>query len=233
MMAIVGREGERCRSLLIRLQEYYPTLELLAVPMIRTESIPFDLPQTKLRPLYLFTSPRAVEYFTNYVTLPNNALVASIGQSTSNALLKIGIEANITATTENAEGFAPELTHFITQSATPCHVIHPTSDLASDTLERAIRRTDTPYTRLITYKTTPEPSLSEVADKTPQWILFYSPSGARAWSQATSYRPLAFSIGPSTTRELKKLGWKQIFESLSPHEEDILPTIINNYNIKD
>lgn len=233
MIAIVGRESERCHSLLSRLKEYYPALDLLAIPMIQTESVPFEPPKTEATPLYLFTSPRAVDHFSNQATLPQNAIVASIGQATSKTLLMNGIQADITATTENAESFAPELTHFITQAAKPLHVIQPTSDIAGDTLERAIKAIDTPYTKLVTYKTVSHPRLSTVTNKAPQWILFYSPSSVRAWSEVASARPLAFSIGPSTTKELNKLGWRHVIESTSPHEEDILEMIVNNYNIRD
>lgn len=232
--AIIGRELMRSKQIRDQLSATFHSLEVRCIPFITTIEVPFELPTPRKTPLYLFTSPRNVEIFFKKATLPKEALIASIGFATTKALCDIGHEPHFTSPIENARGMAPELLQYITVQTQQFHIIQPSSNIAGHYLYDFFKEKGFEYTRLVTYEVQSNPELKRqlsLLETPPEWVLFYSPSGVRAWSEVSSSRPLAFSIGPVTTKELEKEGWSEIHESDSPHEIDIIRTITKNYII--
>lgn len=234
--AIIGREAERSKQLRERLAALYDGLSIESIPFIETHPVAFDLPEYKGTSLFLFTSPRAVEMFFKSIKLPIGCLVASIGAATSKALIARGIAPAFTSNIENAQGMAPELHQNLLSSGQAPHIIQPTSNIAGQHLREYFVARGFEYTLLTTYEVQPSNQLKDKLSHfshAPEWVMFYSPSGVRAWCEASPFStdPIAFSIGPSTTKELRKLGWQAIFESNCPHKDDIIETIKNNYNI--
>lgn len=234
--AIIGREAERSKQLRERLAALYDGLSIESIPFIETHPLAFDLPDYQGTTLFLFTSPRAVEMFFQSKKLPNGCLVASIGAATSKALKARGIAPSFTSNIENAKGMAPELLQYIQNNGQAPHIIQPTSNIAGQHLRDYFEARGFEYTLLTTYEVLPSNQLKDKLSRfshAPEWVMFYSPSGVRAWYEASPFptNPIAFSIGPSTTKKLRKLGWQAIFESNCPHEDDIIETIKNNYNI--
>lgn len=233
--AIIGREEERNEHLKALIEATFDGLRICSIPLIQTEGIKFTLPHTcGAEPIFLFTSPRAVTFFFERAQLPKGALVTSIGHATTRALCQNGVEPHFTSSVESAHGMAPELLHFIKTKVAGYEIIQPCSNIAGNYLEEYFGGVGVPFHKLTTYQVTSHPALSEEIAKLsspPEWILFYSPSGVRAWSEATEMRTVAFSIGPSTTQELQQQGWQEIHESKSPQKEEIIKTLTKNYFI--
>lgn len=234
--AIIGREPQRSQSLRNNLSSLLEQLSIECIPFIDTQPVPFDLPKHEGLPLFLFTSPRAVEMYFNSKRLPNPSSVASIGQATTKALEKQGIIPFFTSQIENAQGMAPKLLQFLQTNQLAPHIIQPTSNIAGHYLHDYFVERGFEYSLLTTYQVTPSVQLTDKLQSyilAPEWVIFYSPSGVRAWSEASPFSsfPPAISIGPTTTKELKKMGARIILETPTPHEDDIIKTIKNFYKI--
>lgn len=233
--AIIGREEELSERLKALIEATFDGLSVLSIPLIQAKGVDFQLPKTyEAEPIFLFTSPRAVSFFFDRAKLPAEAFAVSIGHATTRALCQYGVEPHFTSSIESAHGMAPELLHFLKSRTAGCELVQPCSDIAGNYIEEYFGGIGIPFRKLVTYQVTPHPKLSESIhqlNSAPEWILFYSPSGVRAWSEATEMRVPAFSIGPSTTKELQKQGWTEIHQSVSPQKEAIIKTLTKNYFI--
>lgn len=231
--AIIGREPERSERVRSELVTTFHDLEVLSIPFITIAPVPFELPNPEKTPLFLFTSPRSVEvFFRSVPQLPKGAYVASIGYATAKTLCNMGIEPHFIGSTENSKSLAPELLQYIGIQSLRFHVIQPTSNIAGRYLDEFFNSRGIEYTRLVTYDVLPDPSLKDRLSQlsgNPEWVLFYSPGGVEAWTAATDMRPLAFAIGPVTAEKLRSTGWDKVYESETPHEIDIIRTIVKNY----
>lgn len=232
-LAIIGREQERCETLLRQLSRIFPELEVRAVPMIQTSAVPFEVPKTspQIAPVYLFSSPRAVIHFFERATLPDGANVVSIGRGTSRELYKHDVHPGFISSVENAIGMAPEMLAYLKSVIGRSEIIQPTSDIAGDFLQDYFKARGVRYHKLVTYTVAPHdglPNFVSQLTESPKFVVFYSPSGVRAWAKSSHYRPTAISIGPATTQELINEGWKEIHESRTPDGEDLLAAVTKN-----
>ena len=225
---LVGREESRSLRLKERMSEVLPEVSLLFVPFIRTRSLPFSLNLTGDKHAFVFTSPGSVEHF-DFKMLPSSSILCALGVATARHLSEKGHKVDFVSEKENAREMAPELSDFLhTSGNNALHIIQPCSDISGDYLREYMRKSGFRYDKVTTYCTEPSPELKarevEIDDFAPECILFYSPSGVRAWMQEREPLP-AISIGPSTTETLMELGFREITESPSPHPEDIADTI--------
>ncbi|MDO5036523.1 MAG: uroporphyrinogen-III synthase [Porphyromonas sp.] len=232
-MAIIGREAGWSEALRQELSDRYPALEVVSQPMIQTREIDFELPAlapTKT-PVYLFTSPRSVRHFLDRTTLPRTAITVALGRGTARALREFGIEPALIGSVETAEGLAPEVHHFLSQREGEHTIIQPTSHIAGNYLRDYLSERGIEYHTVTTYEVVLHPELEAflAALRRPiAFIIFYSPSGVRAWSHATQLRPRAISIGPVTAEELRRNGWKELYESQGSSDQELLETVINS-----
>lgn len=233
-IVILGREAERCHTLMEQLQTAAPDNDYRAVPVIRTEAMDFELPDVEedKQPVFLFTSPRAVEFFVARHTLPAGALVMALGTGTQKALETQGYKCDLVSSVETTRGMAKEIAKYPESVGKPIeafHFIQPTCDIAGTFIQKTLEGLGATFTRVETYRVVDHPTLKEALSQlpqAPQLVLFYSPSGVKAWVNASELRPAVVSIGPVTSEQLKAVGFTTIFESPTPHEEDLLATLI-------
>lgn len=228
-IAIIGREEEMCPHILGELQATYQDYEVRSLPLIKSEGIPFEIPQTNRKQMFLFTSARAVSHFLERHNIPRGSEVASLGHRTTRTLCSYGIEPNMTAQFENAVVGVPELINYMRYTASNYQIIFPTYGDGAHHYADSLREQGIDFITLPVYKVFPHPDLPDNLTKInnmPEWVLFFSPVSVQAWTGATEWRPTAFSVDHATTIELEKQGFVEIYESPSPHHFDILNTII-------
>ncbi|MBR8702854.1 uroporphyrinogen-III synthase [Porphyromonas levii] len=240
-LVILGREEERCLTLLEQLKSAAPDNDYRVVPMIQTQPMPFELPVVEegKQPVFLFTSPRAVEYFVAQDSLPKGAKVMALGTGTQKAIEESGYKCDLVSSVETTKGMAEELLKYFEASEKPIgayHFIQPTCDIAGDFIQKTLEGAGATYTRLEIYQVVGHPALSEELSQLtqePKVVLFYSPSGVRSWVGVSDLRPAVVSIGPVTSKELRENGFTTIYESPTPHEEDLLATLLNAFSEAD
>lgn len=230
-IAIIGREKEMCTHILDELRATYQDYEIRAIPLIKSEGIPFELPHSTRKQMFLFTSPRAVEHFLERHNIPEGSEVATLGHRTTRTLCNHGIEPNMTGRFKDAVGMPPELLNYMRYTASNYQIVLPTYGNGVHHYGDSLREQSIDFTTLQVYKVSPHPKLSEnlakIEDK-PKWVLFFSPVSVQAWVGATDWRPTAISVDRATSCELRNQGFNNIFESSSPHHFDLLNTIIKH-----
>lgn len=232
---IIAREEERCTTLLQHLRESKPSEVFIALPVIDTGALPFELPemQAGVQPAFLFTSPRGVEFFVANHQIPDKALVMALGRGTERALLGAGYRCDLVSSVETTKGMAEAIVSYFATIDRPIHDVHfiqPTCDIAGRAIENRLKGLGATFTRVETYAVKGHSELKQKISclaKTPKLILFYSPSGVRSWVGASELRPPVVSIGPVTSETLRKYGFTVIYESPTPHEQDLLTTTLH------
>ncbi len=92
--------------------------EVLALPLIKTQSLPFEVPQENFD-YVVFQSQKAVKYFFEKASLHSNTKVVAVGKSTQKTLERLGYKAYI-PDEESAKG----LIEFF-KDIKPCKVLLP------------------------------------------------------------------------------------------------------------
>lgn len=232
-LVILGREAERCETLLEQLRAATDAVDFRSLPVIETQAEDFVIPSVGDRkPVFLFTSPRGVEYFFAKETLPKDAFVVALGIGTQRTIEAHGAECHLVSGIETTKGMAEELANYfgsLDRPITDFHFIQPTCDIAGRGIQKRLESLGAIFTRVESYRVIPHPQLREELSQlaeAPRLVLFYSPSGVRAWKESSVLLPAAASIGPVTSKVLKENGFEVICESPTPHEEDLVETIL-------
>jgi uroporphyrinogen-III synthase len=172
-----------------------------------------------------FTSPNAVAAFTEACEHPVKARVASVGPGTSARAREAGLEVALEASESVQEGLARALAESGVRGK---KVLIPRSEIARDALERALEAAGAEVTAVTAYRTVEgdadvSPLIEALDAGSVDAICFTSASTAsnlgrrigagelaRRFSGA---RPVAASMGPIASKELRELGVTRIVEA--------------------
>lgn len=189
------------------------------IEVIRTEPIKtaaFDLKNYSL----IFTSVNGVGSFFKNQFKPNEDFTAKnynkiycVGEKTKRELRKYGF--GTFKVLKNAE----TLSRFIIGNCQHEKFLHFCGNLAIDVLDKDLPLQNISYKKITVYKT--EELYPSVPEKYHAAV-FFSPSGVRSFAKLNSLEGMKiFSIGETTSGELRKYTTEEIFTS----EENNLPSI--------
>lgn len=179
--------------------------------VIKTQSLPvkpFDLKNNSL----IFTSTNGVKaFFENKFqadedfTSPQYNKIYCVGEKTKKELRKNGF--GTFKVLKNAE----TLSQFIVENCAQEKFIHFCGNLALDVLDKDFPLQNIEYKKVVVYETK---SLKPKITEKYHAIVFFSPSGVRSFAENNSLEnTMLFSIGETTTKELKKHTKTEVFTS--------------------
>lgn len=181
-------------------------VEVIQIENLKIES--FDLKNHSL----IFTSSNGVKSFFENQFKPNDDFATKnynkiycVGEKTKKELRKNGF--GTFKVLKNAD----TLSKFIIDHCQHEKFIHFCGNLAIDVLDKSLPLQNIGY-RKVTIYTTKE--INPVIPEKYHAIVFFSPSGVRSFAKNNSLdNMLLFSIGETTSKELKKLTESEIFTS--------------------
>ncbi|WP_144281418.1 uroporphyrinogen-III synthase [Chryseobacterium echinoideorum] len=196
------------------------------IEVIKTKSLPvksFDLKDRSL----IFTSLNGVKAFFENKFQPNEDFTAKnynkiycVGEKTKKELRKNGF--GTFKVLKNAE----TLSKFITENCAHEKFIHFCGNLALDVLDRELPLQNIEYKKVTVYETE---ELYPVINEKYHAIVFFSPSGVRSFAKNNSLEAATlFSIGETTSKELKKHTKSEIFTSKQNTLLNLLSIIRSN-----
>lgn len=178
----------------------------------------------------VFTSANAVEAFLKMVPgrLPESVHVAVVGPATARAASEYGVTPRIVATQSDAEGLVGEMAPHLRGFE---KVLVPRADDARPALEEGLRSLGLSVVAVDAYSKRLPAVAAERARELFEgreigWVTFTSPRIVRhfaelfgdAWDERRR-EVRALSIGPVTTRELRRRGVETIREASRPSPE--------------
>ena len=190
------------------------TIENVAVPA-------FDLKDKSL----IFTSVHGVEAFFQNEFLANE----NFAEKNFNKIYAVGEKSKVALRERGFGTFkvkknAKELAEFITRKGDHETFLHFCGDIALDTLGNELHRQNIGYKKVVVYKTKLRyPTFKNEFDE----VVFFSPSGVRSFVKNNAIEgKKIFSIGDTTTQEIKKYTDAEICTSEESNLEDILQLIL-------
>ena len=181
-------------------------VEVIKIENLQVES--FDLKNNSL----IFTSLNGVKSFFDNDFKPNEDFTSKnynkiycVGEKTKKELRKNGF--GTFKVLKNAE----TLSKFIIENCSKEKFIHFCGNLAIDVLDKKLPLQNISYKKVTVYKTEElNPSIPEKYHA----IVFFSPSGVRSFAKNNSLEnSILFSIGETTSKELRKHTESEIFTS--------------------
>lgn len=200
------------------------------VEVIKTKSISVERFDLKHRSL-IFTSFNGVKSFFENRFLPNEDFTAKnynkiycVGEKTKRELRKNGF--GTFKVLKNAE----TLSHFIIENCAHEKFIHFCGNLALDVLDKELPLQNISYKKMTVYETE---ALNPVIHEKYHAIVFFSPSGVRSFAKNNSLEnAILFSIGETTSKEIRKHTKSEIFASTENTLLNLL-SVIKNRLMKD
>ncbi|SFI28139.1 uroporphyrinogen-III synthase [Halpernia frigidisoli] len=176
----------------------------------------------------IFTSANGVEAFfknnflpkDNFTVLPFNKIYC-VGAKTKLKLREFGF--GVFKTVKNAQ----ELCEFIIEKSSREDFLHFCGNLTLDILDEKLPLQNIKYEKIECYETELlYPKTSENFDA----LVFFSPSGVRSFAKHNSLEnSTLFSIGETTSAEIKKLTKKDIITSKEQTLKSLLKLINNKF----
>lgn len=121
---------------------------------------------------------------------------------------------------------AADLSDFIINKHSNKEFLHFCGDLALDILEEKLTENNIQYQKAVVYKTV---LLFPKIEENYQAVVFFSPSGVRSFAKHNSMEDfLLFSIGETTSAELRKYTENTIFTSRKNTLQDVVQLIKKN-----
>lgn len=184
---------------------------------------PFDLKNKSL----IFTSVNAVDSFFNNGFKPNEDFtdknynrIYCVGPKTKRKLRQYGFGSF------KMKRHAQELSEFIIENSAKEHFLHFCGNLALDVLNKTLPLQNISYKKVFMYETE---LLYPKVETSYDAVAFFSPSGVRSFVRHNSIEgKKLFSLGHTTTLELRKHTKDKIYTSTESHFEDLLETIIHH-----
>ncbi|KUJ51630.1 uroporphyrinogen-III synthase [Chryseobacterium sp. JAH] len=181
-------------------------VEVITIENLQVEA--FDLKNYSL----IFTSLNGVKSFFNNGFKPNEDFTSRnynkiycVGEKTKRELRKNGFGSF--KVLKNAE----MLSKFIIDNCVHEKFIHFCGNLAIDVLDKELPLQNISYKKVTVYNTE---ELNPVIPEKYHAIVFFSPSGVRSFAKNNSLEnSLLFSIGETTSKELRKHTKAEIFTS--------------------
>lgn len=204
------------------------TADILAdtIEVISTKSIVFNLENLGSKAL-IFTSLNAVKsFFSNSIStqLNNNNKIYCVGTQSENLLNKKGFK--VIKTEKNAD----DLSAFIIKFAHQESFLHFCGNIALETIGNNLTEHHIPYQKIISYETE---LLFPSIDKDYDSIAFFSPSGVKSFVKHNNLDTAKiFSIGETTTNEIKKWTNNPVMTSPKNTTDDLLKLICDNASAK-
>lgn len=201
----------------------YDFVEVIKINPLEVE--PFDLKDKSL----IFTSVNAVDCFFSNHFLPNENFaernfnkIYTVGQMTKRELRKFGF--GTFKVTKNAK----ELAEFIIENSPKEKFLHFCGNLALNVLNKALPLQNISYKKIPVYETELlYPTISAKYDA----VCFFSPSGVRSFAKFNSLEDFQlFSIGETTTKEIKKITKNTVITSSESNVDDLLNLISSHYS---
>lgn len=195
------------------------------IEVIKTKSILVERFDLKDRSL-IFTSSNGVKSFFENKFQPNEDFTAKnynkiycVGEKTKRELRKNGF--GTFKVLKNAE----TLSQFITENCVHEKFIHFCGNLALDVLDKELPLQNISYKKVTVYETE---ALNPVIHEKYHAIVFFSPSGVRSFAKNNSLEnAILFSIGETTSKEVRKHTKSEIFTSTENTLLNILSVIKN------
>ncbi|WP_209389576.1 uroporphyrinogen-III synthase [Chryseobacterium sp. RR2-3-20] len=199
------------------------------IEVIKTTSLPvknFDLKDKSI----IFTSSNGVKAFFENGFQPhedftekNYNKIYCVGEKTKKELRKNGF--GTFKVLKNAE----TLSRFIIENCAQEKFLHFCGNLALDILDRELPLQNIQYKKVTVYETK---ELNPKVHEKYHAIVFFSPSGVRSFAKNNSLEnTLLFSIGETTSKELKKLTKAEIFTSKENTLLNLISLIKNKVKI--
>lgn len=194
------------------------------VEVIKTEFIKtkvFGLKNSSL----IFTSPNGVKAFFENQFLAHENFAEP---KNYNKIYVIGSQTKKELRLHNFGAFklcknANDLSTFITENSVNETFLHFCGNIAIDVLDRKLPLQNISYKKILVYKT--ELLFPKMSEKY-QSIVFFSPSGVRSFAKFNNLDNVKiFSIGKTTTSELKKITDNKIITSSKNTLADLLNLI--------
>lgn len=193
------------------------------IEVIKTKSIYVERFDLKDRSL-IFTSSNGVKSFFENRFQPNEDFTAKnynkiycVGEKTKRELRKNGF--GTFKVLKNAE----TLSQFITENCVHEKFIHFCGNLALDVLDKELPLQNISYKKVTVYETE---ALNPVIHEKYHAIVFFSPSGVRSFAKNNSLENvILFSIGETTSKEIRKHTKSEIFTSTENTLLNILSVI--------
>lgn len=200
------------------------------IEVIKTKSLyvrSFDLKNSSL----IFTSSNGVKSFFENGFKPNEDFTAKnynkiycVGEKTKRELRKNGF--GTFKVLKNAE----TLSQFIIENCVHEKFIHFCGNLAIDVLDNELPLQNIQYKKVTVYQTE---ELNPTIHEKYHAIVFFSPSGVRSFAKNNSLEnAILFSIGETTSKEVRKHTKSEIFTSTENTLLNIL-SVIKNRLMKD
>ncbi|ASK31396.1 uroporphyrinogen-III synthase [Chryseobacterium sp. T16E-39] len=198
-------------------------IEVIKITPVRVKS--FDLKNHSL----IFTSTNGVSsFFQNQFkpcedcTAKNYNKIYCVGEKTKRALRKHGY--GTFKVLKNAEA----LSEFIIGHCPHEHFIHFCGNLAIDVLDNELPLQNIKYRKVTVYNTE---EINPLITEKYHAIVFFSPSGVRSFAKQNSLDGMKiFSIGETTSNEIKKHTQHKIFTSEDNNLISILEMIRREIN---
>lgn len=197
------------------------------IEVIITRSISVERFDLKDRSL-IFTSSNGVKSFFENRFQPNEDFTAKnynkiycVGEKTKRELRKNGF--GTFKVLKNAE----TLSQFITENCAHEQFIHFCGNLALDVLDKELPLQNISYKKVTIYETE---ALNPVIHEKYHAIVFFSPSGVRSFAKNNSLEnTILFSIGETTSKEIRKHTQSEIFTSKENTLLNLLSVIRNEF----
>lgn len=175
----------------------------------------------------IFTSIKAVDSFFRNGFVPNENFteknynkIYAVGIRTKKELRKHGYG------TFKVTRHAAELSDFIIKNSAGEKFLHFCGNLALDVLDKSLPLQNISYKKIPVYDTLL--LYPKIAEKYGA-VCFFSPSGVRSFAKNNSLDGVKiFSIGNTTTAELKKFTKNRIYTSTESNLEDLLRLVKEN-----
>lgn len=202
----------------------YDFQDFIKIDHLKTK--PYDLKNYSL----IFSSANAVKsFFKNKFEPHENFLnpkkfnkIYAVGFKTKLELRKQGFG------TFKVTKHASELADFILENSQKEKFLHFCGNLAIDILDQKLPLQNILYKKVIIYKTNLlYPKISENYDA----LVFFSPSGVRSFAAENPFEgKKVFSIGETTSEEIRKYKENEVFTSKESNLEDLLKLLLANSN---
>ncbi|MBO6185237.1 MAG: uroporphyrinogen-III synthase [Chryseobacterium sp.] len=197
------------------------------IEVIKTKSISVERFDLKDRSL-IFTSLNGVKSFFENRFQPNEDFTAKnynkiycVGEKTKKELRKNGF--GTFKVLKNAE----TLSQFIIENCAHEQFIHFCGNLALDVLDKELPLQNISYKKVTVYETE---ALNPVIHEKYHAIVFFSPSGVRSFAKNNSLEnTILFSIGETTSKEIRKHTQSEIFTSKENTLLNLLSVIRNEF----
>lgn len=197
-------------------------VEVIKTEILKTKT--FGLKNNSL----IFTSVNGVKAFFENGFSPNENFAEP---KTYNKIYVVGSQTKKELRKHNFGTFklcknAQELSQFITESSVNEKFLHFCGDIALDILDEKLPLQNISYRKIPVYRTE---LLYPKIDEKYQAIVFFSPSGVRSFAKFNNWDGMKiFSIGKTTTSEIKKLTDNKVITSSKNTLADILNLILKD-----